>query len=204
MSESVHTLSLGLSQGESLANKRIIDDEPEEPKRYKISPRATLNALSGLRIIRERVTIPDTLDAKARGASASVQLAFLHPPKEEHSEHPSAQGHFVALKQFRLDDDKGDKAGLAPLAHELSLLRNLEHKNIVRGLGFVENVAQGIAWLVLPWAANGSLMDYIRWGSASVRWSRVKLIGDVVCGLDYLHGQSEPICHGDLKSKGLP
>ncbi|KAG8974841.1 hypothetical protein FRC05_006774 [Tulasnella sp. 425] len=156
--------SLSLSQGlESLANDLragFIEDEPEESKRYKISPRATLDALSWLRISGERIIIPKTLGVKARGASASVQLAILLPPKDEHSGHRSAQGHFVALKQFRLDDDKGDKAGLAPLAHELSILRNLKHKNIVRGLGFVENVAQGIAWIVLPWAAKGNLKDY--------------------------------------------
>ncbi|KAG8950128.1 hypothetical protein FRC04_007983 [Tulasnella sp. 424] len=199
--------SLSLSQGlESLANDLragFIEDEPEESKRYKISPRATLDALSWLRISGERIIIPKTLGVKARGASASVQLAILLPPKDEHSGHRSAQGHFVALKQFRLDDDKGDKAGLAPLAHELSILRNLKHKNIVRGLGFVENVAQGIAWIVLPWAAKGNLKDYVRWTSASKNWSRVKLIGDIVCGLDYLHGQSEPICHGDLKSPNI-
>ncbi|KAG8950141.1 hypothetical protein FRC04_007996 [Tulasnella sp. 424] len=116
MSESVKTLSLGRSQGESPANKGKADaseDEPREPKRHKISPRATLDALSGLRIGRERVMIPESLDAKARGASASVQIAILLPPNEEHPGHSSTQGHFVALKQFRLDDDKGDKAGLA-------------------------------------------------------------------------------------------
>lgn len=171
MSESVNALSLGPSQEESPANKHkagVIEDEQEESKRYKISPRATLDALSGLRISHGRVLLPETLATTARGASASVQLAFLLPPKEEHPEHPPAQGHFVALKQFRLDDDRGDKKGLAPLAHELSLLRNLEHKNIVRGLGFVENAAQGIAWIVLPWAPNGNLKDFVE--SRSALW----------------------------------
>ncbi|KAG8974852.1 hypothetical protein FRC05_006785 [Tulasnella sp. 425] len=188
MSESVKTLSLGRSQGESPANK-------------------------GLRIGRERVMIPESLDAKARGASASVQIAILLPPNEEHPGHSSTQGHFVALKQFRLDDDKGDKAGLAPLAHELSLLRKLEHKNIVRGLGFVENVAQGIAWIVIPWAVNGHLRDFVRsrlssWARRPLGiWSGIKdrfaLIEDIMRGLEYLHGQSEPICHGDLKSLNI-
>ncbi|KAG8950123.1 hypothetical protein FRC04_007978 [Tulasnella sp. 424] len=119
MSESLDTFPLGLPQGESPANQgqaSVIEDhdEPGEPK-HKISPRATLDASSELRISRERVLIPETLDTMARGASASVQLAILLPPKEEHPKHPSTQGHFVALKQFRLDDDKGDKKGLAPL-----------------------------------------------------------------------------------------
>lgn len=29
-------------------------------------------------------------------------------------------------------------------------------------VGFAENAAEGVAWLVLPWAANGNLREFVR------------------------------------------
>lgn len=32
----------------------------------------------------------------------------------------------------------------------------------MRLVGFAETVAEGVAWIVLPWAANGNLREFVR------------------------------------------
>lgn len=106
------------------------------------------------------------------------------------------------------------------LAHEVSLLNELSHENIVKVIGFVEDAKDGIAWMILPWEKNGNLREFI----ASAEWEfpeRLALvcrfpailcispslttlqIHDVANGVDYLHSRESPICHGDLKSVSL-
>ncbi|KAG8944627.1 Ephrin type-A receptor 8 [Tulasnella sp. 424] len=52
------------------------------------------------------------------------------------------------------------------LAHEVSLLNELSHENIVKVIGFVEDAKDGIAWMILPWEKNGNLREFI----ASADW----------------------------------
>ncbi|KIO23031.1 hypothetical protein M407DRAFT_78553, partial [Tulasnella calospora MUT 4182] len=88
------------------------------------------------------------------------------------------------------------------LAHEVNLLNDLSHENVVKILGFVEDVGHGVGWMVFAWEQNGNLREFIR----SAKWElpeRVSLINDVARGLNYLHGRSPPICHGDLKSLNI-
>ncbi|KIO33046.1 hypothetical protein M407DRAFT_43630, partial [Tulasnella calospora MUT 4182] len=88
------------------------------------------------------------------------------------------------------------------LAHEVNLLNDLKHDNVVKILGFVEDVGQGVAWMVFAWEENGNLREFIR----SAKWElpeRVSLINDAAKGLSYLHGRDPPICHGDLKSLNI-
>ncbi|KAG9041922.1 hypothetical protein FS837_011570 [Tulasnella sp. UAMH 9824] len=47
-------------------------------------------------------------------------------------------------------------------AYELSLLKNFKHENVIELLGFVEDLEQGIAWIVLPWAPNGHVGEFVR------------------------------------------
>ncbi|KIO32713.1 hypothetical protein M407DRAFT_66466, partial [Tulasnella calospora MUT 4182] len=73
------------------------------------------------------------------------------------------------------------------------------HEHIVRLEGFVEDLSKNIVWLIFLWEENGSLKDF----AASHDWEipeRLWLIDDVARGVEYLHGRSPPICHGDLKS----
>ncbi|KAG8911189.1 hypothetical protein FRC01_005865 [Tulasnella sp. 417] len=85
---------------------------------------------------------------------------------------------------------------------EAGFLVELSHENVVALQGFVEDVSEGIVWLVFPWESNGNLRDFV----ASRDWEipeRIWLIDDVAQGLEYLHTQSPPICHGDLKSVNI-
>ncbi|KIO28325.1 hypothetical protein M407DRAFT_46978, partial [Tulasnella calospora MUT 4182] len=87
-------------------------------------------------------------------------------------------------------------------ANELSLLSELQHENIIRLLGFVESAEGRIAWIILPWEANGNLREFVQ----SQDWAipeRLSLIHDVACGIQYLHSSDPPICHADLKSLNI-
>lgn len=86
----------------------------------------------------------------------------------------------VAVKKFRFDDDTTNKRAAVSstlvrhgtlglpqspsqtFANELRLLSELYHENIARLLGFVENDEGRIAWIVLPWEANGNLREFVR------------------------------------------
>lgn len=94
----------------------------------------------------------------------------------------------------------------------------LSHPNIVKILGFVEDIECRIAWLVFTWEDNGNLREFLRSGEWEIP-ERVSLVRrkrerhlegelmikvfqvqDVAHGLEYLHTRQPPICHGDLKS----
>ncbi|KAG9024214.1 hypothetical protein FS837_005445 [Tulasnella sp. UAMH 9824] len=184
----------------------VVDVE-EALKRLKIRPRKVLGSLSHLRIDRARVKPVDHQAPKA-GGNADVEAAILaSQPSSSSSEHEEMQ--YVAIKKLRLDERTDDDRALAPLAHEVHLLNDLDHENVVKIVGFVEDVEQGIAWMVFAWEKNGNLREFIRstnWElpeRVSLLFSTKKLkIHDVATGLSYLHGKHPPICHGDLKSVG--
>ncbi|KIO17409.1 hypothetical protein M407DRAFT_85009, partial [Tulasnella calospora MUT 4182] len=87
-------------------------------------------------------------------------------------------------------------------ANELRLLDKSSHPNVVKILGFVEDIKNGIAWLILPWESNGNLREFLRSGEWDIP-ERISLTQDVASGLDYLHSLDPPICHGDLKSLNI-
>ncbi|KAG8920911.1 hypothetical protein FRC01_000538, partial [Tulasnella sp. 417] len=159
--------------------------------------RKVLESLSALRIKSRRI-IPLETEGCKRGASADVIPAVLTP---DGASQPTNFAHVqhVAVKKLRLDCDTDDARVLALLAHEMDLLNNLSHSNIVKFIGFVEDANDGTAWIVLPWEKNGNLREFI----AAAEWEfpeRIALIHDVAKGIDYLYSRVSPICHGDLKS----
>ncbi|KIO25124.1 hypothetical protein M407DRAFT_76107, partial [Tulasnella calospora MUT 4182] len=86
--------------------------------------------------------------------------------------------------------------------NELCLVDSLSHPNIVRIVGFTEDIENRTAWLFFPWEANGNVREFLR----SEEWEipeRVSLIDDVAAGVAYLHTHQPPICHGDLKSVSI-
>jgi len=104
-------------------------------------------------------------------------------------------GTFVAIKKF----ERGSN-NLKSVLTELELLSKLDHPNIVKYMGAIDN-NDGHLHVVLEYMENGSL--------ASVR----KLFGDfsepvcssyirqVLLGLDYLHVQG--VLHRDIKGANI-
>ncbi|KAG9021614.1 hypothetical protein FS837_007136, partial [Tulasnella sp. UAMH 9824] len=97
--------------------------------------------------------------------------------------------------------ESNDAEYVAPLAHEVNLLNELSHWNVVKIVGFVEDVEKGVAWMVFVWEKNGNLREFIR----SAKWElpeRVSLIHDVARGLSYLHGRNPPIVT-EISNQGI-
>ncbi|KIO20717.1 hypothetical protein M407DRAFT_29656 [Tulasnella calospora MUT 4182] len=182
------------------AQEAAIAEVEDAMKRLRISPRKVLESLLHLRIDGARIKPIEGQPPKA-GGTAEVEAAILASAQESDSSE-SDEGEYVAVKKLRFDEEGDIDRTLAPLAHEVSLLNDLSHDNVVKILGFVENVGQGVTWMVFAWERNGNLREFIR----SAKWElpeRVSLIHDVAGGLSYLHGRDPPICHGDLKSLNI-
>ena len=92
------------------------------------------------------------------------------------------------------------------LRNEAAIQRKLNHLNIVGLLGFVfeENVKElsGSYGLVLEFMQYGDLGNYIRKFQMRQQ-EKVRLICDVAQGMQYLHSQTPPIIHGDLKVENV-
>ncbi|KIO26319.1 hypothetical protein M407DRAFT_24405 [Tulasnella calospora MUT 4182] len=163
----------------------------------RISPRKVLESLSALRIEATRIQ-PLEIKDLGRGGNADVVPAKLVPAAVPEPS-TSSDAEYVAVKKLNVDGDTNDIRGLALLAHEVYLLNDLSHDNVIKLIGFAEDIEGGIAWIVLPWEKNGNLQEFI----ASANWEfpeRIALIYDVANGIEYLHNREPPICHGDLKS----
>ncbi|KIO21298.1 hypothetical protein M407DRAFT_29074 [Tulasnella calospora MUT 4182] len=162
------------------AQEAGIDGLEEAMERIRISPRKLLRSLGHLRIDRARIK-PIQSKALDQGGTADVEAATLAPAQSSSSSNTDDIEYF------------------APFAHEVNLLNDLSHENVVKITGFVEDVEHGVAWMVFAWEKNGNLREF----NQSTNWElpeRVSLIRGVAEGLTYLHGRNPPICHGDMKS----
>ncbi|KIO21968.1 hypothetical protein M407DRAFT_217361, partial [Tulasnella calospora MUT 4182] len=85
---------------------------------------------------------------------------------------------------------------------EVDVTARLSHDNIVELIGFVEELQEGKAWIILAWEPNGNVSEFLEKGEWEIP-ERMSLIQDTFAGLQYLHTCQPPICHGDLKSLNI-
>ncbi|PVG00057.1 kinase-like protein [Serendipita vermifera] len=103
----------------------------------------------------------------------------------------------VAIKVLRTTNMNSVETVKRRLRREMDIWWKCRHRNIVPLFGFASDFSNLDA-LVSPWMKNGSAPAYIK--ANRCNWNdRLKLFGDVVAGLKYLHHFSPPIIHGDLK-----
>ncbi|KAG8937888.1 hypothetical protein FRC00_011156 [Tulasnella sp. 408] len=108
----------------------------------------------------------------------------------------------VKMLQWSRDDTEESARFFKSFVNELSLMASLSHPNIIKFLGFVEDMKKGDAWIILPWEANGNVREFLQSGEWTIP-ERISLIQDTAKGLEYLHTHDNPICHGDLKSLNI-
>lgn len=60
-------------------------------------------------------------------------------------------------------------------------MAGLSHQNIVRLIGFVEELERGKAWIILAWEANGNLSEFLASGDWEIL-ERVSLVSDALPG----------------------
>ncbi|KIO18995.1 hypothetical protein M407DRAFT_62632, partial [Tulasnella calospora MUT 4182] len=85
---------------------------------------------------------------------------------------------------------------------EVEMMAGLSHKNIARFVGFIEDLANGKAWIIMSWESNGNVSEFLDARNCEIP-ERMSLIQDTFEGLQYLHNRQPPICHGDLKSLNI-
>lgn len=176
---------------------QTVDPVAEPSGRPRIPPKETLGPLEPLRIEKMRIKPLETGLSKA-GGKADVEAAELLP-RQFPNPSESSKAEYIAVKKLRVDETVNDDRVLVQLAHEVGLLKDLSHDNVVHIVGFVQEAKEGIAWLIFDWEKNGNLREFVTSGNWELP-ERISLINDVAKGLSYLHSQDQPICHGDLKS----
>jgi len=99
----------------------------------------------------------------------------------------------------------GDTLGYVfNIAQELRIFRHLCHPNIVLFYGACIEPEQGEIALVLERLIGSVLTEYVQFLDPSrCEAQRFKLAKDVSSALTYLHAQSPPIMHGDLKASNV-
>lgn len=110
-------------------------------------------------------------------------------------------GELMAVKQVSLVNSQNDlrKGMIEALQHEMLLLKNLNHENIVRYLG--SSISDEYLNIFLEYVPGGSvqsmLMSYGPFEEPLIR----NFIRQVLIGLAYLHG--EDIIHRDIKGANI-
>ncbi|KIO21625.1 hypothetical protein M407DRAFT_28766 [Tulasnella calospora MUT 4182] len=162
--------------------------------------RDILNGMSHCRIDPSRIKMMDN-GPRAKGCRGTVYAGTFLPPETCTALPPELK---VAVKmlEWRRDDAEESTKYFKLFVHELSLMETLSHPNVIRLVGFVEDMQKGEAWVIVPWEANGNVREFLQSGEWGIP-ERVALIKDVVSGLEYLHTREPPICHGDLKSMNI-
>ncbi|KAG8989984.1 hypothetical protein FRB90_001993 [Tulasnella sp. 427] len=108
----------------------------------------------------------------------------------------------VAVKKLNYDMSIDKKKFAKQFIREVDIMSRLNHERIVKLIGFVEDIRDGEAWIIMPWEPNGNLADFLASGDWEIP-ERISLIQDMFGGLEYLHTRKPPIIHGDLKSMNI-
>jgi len=129
------------------------------------------------------------------GGFADIWTGTLTIKLESHS-----LGLQVALKQLR---GKATQSKLAERhKREISVWSKLRHPNILPFLGLADVEEKGSCF-VSPWMANGDVTAYLKSHKDDKDLDRIRIIRGIVQGIAYLHTQTWPIVHGDIKGGNI-
>ncbi|KAG8925717.1 hypothetical protein FRC00_003718, partial [Tulasnella sp. 408] len=92
-----------------------------------------------------------------QGGKGDVTLAIL-------KRNASGPEEVVAVKQLRPDSETDMEKFSKAFAHEVDLLADLSHPNVVQMIGFVEDLENDKAWVIFPWEANGNVREFLASG----------------------------------------
>lgn len=102
-----------------------------------------------------------------------------------------------ALKIYTASSAMGDD-GVEMMKHEFALMANTNHQNLLRPLYF--DICDQRPFLVLSFCKNGNIKSRVGKFTERDAW---KLLRDAASGLVYLHQQTPPIIHQDIKPENI-
>jgi serine/threonine protein kinase len=108
-------------------------------------------------------------------------------------------GEPVAIGEFRLQEFTQED--LKEIKHEISVLKQLRHDNIVSFIG-ISTHAKHLC-IVTELCENGDLYDYMRKTPKPPFPQMIGYMYDIAFGVSYLHTRRPSIIHRDLKSMNL-
>ncbi|KAH8111290.1 kinase-like domain-containing protein, partial [Phellopilus nigrolimitatus] len=116
-----------------------------------------------------------------------------------------SSGAVVAMKVLRFfgtTEHPGWRRCFQSMCSEAMLWKTFDHENIIPLLGLADigtGPTQKIA-MVSPWMRNGDLRHYLLGNPMT---DRIRMLCGVIQGIEYLHGLSPPIVHGDIRCANI-
>ncbi|KAJ1919420.1 hypothetical protein H4219_002012 [Mycoemilia scoparia] len=105
----------------------------------------------------------------------------------------------VAIGEIRIGDFSADD--FREIKHEISVLKQLRHENIVRFIGVCTNLSH--LCIVTELCGNGDLFDYMRKTQKPTFGQLMMYMHDIALGVSYLHTRRPSVIHRDLKSMNI-
>ncbi|KAI1303380.1 hypothetical protein EDD11_005408 [Mortierella claussenii] len=105
----------------------------------------------------------------------------------------------VAIGELRIKNFTD--VDIAEMKHEISVLKQLRHENIVRFVGVCTNVRH--LCIVTELCENGDLYDYMRKAPKPSLGRMINYMHNIALACSYLHFRQPSIIHRDLKSMNI-
>ncbi|KAG6513098.1 hypothetical protein ZIOFF_023405 [Zingiber officinale] len=184
----VNSLELGSNSGRTPGTPYRV---PPSPSRFSLSPQP--NKLEPLNLsLNEIIKLTRNFSSTqviGKGDFATVYKAELHG------------GQLIAIKRAK----KEHIATIhAEFKNEVELLTRIEHRNLVRLLGYTDKGNEFI--IITEYVPNGTLREHLdgKYGKTLDFSQRLEIAIDVAHGLTYLHHYAEKsIIHRDVKSSNI-
>lgn len=130
----------------------------------------------------------DILGRLGQGAFSSVYKAYC-TPKDKH----------VAIKILVLQDNTEEQ--YKQIVEEAKIMATLQHDNTMRLLGCFLHEQE--IWIITPLSccSCSDILEHSKFQNGLEEPIIARIIGDVTCGLEYIHKQS--IVHSDIKPSNI-
>ncbi|KAF5376760.1 hypothetical protein D9757_009471 [Collybiopsis confluens] len=112
-------------------------------------------------------------------------------------------GRAVCLKVLRMfldSDAKVRKKVLHAFCNEALVWKQLKHPNILPLLGVNVSLFAPSFCLISPWIQHGDVNHYMK---ANPNFDKLTALTEIAAGLQYLHGLTPPVVHGDLRGANI-